>query len=315
MTSLPAFSIIGSGAWGSALAVQLCKNEPVTVYSRSIAEKHLLLKKTLKSLLLTTQIKEAAQAEFIVLAVPSCAVPQIIDALKSSSIKPNAKLIIATKGLMSDGEFISNAIEKSLQAKVSVLAGPNLASEVASNVPSAAMIGSKCQKAAAEICQRMSTDSFKLMPTTQLHALQISGCIKNISAIISGAMEGLKYGENSKAWIFSMALKDIEVLSEAAGDASQIKNITNVGIAGDLALCFYSKNSRNYAFGLQLAKAPCRIEFINSYSTLVEGKRNALTIRKLSEKYKVKSLLAEALCAILANPQTLEREIAKLLII
>jgi glycerol-3-phosphate dehydrogenase (NAD(P)+) len=305
---MTAFSVIGSGAWGSAVALQLSKNEPVTLFGKGIGPKSLP-----SSLLFTTDIKEAAQAEFIVLAVPSYAIKQVMDTLKTSSITPHAKLIIATKGLMDDGEFISDAAEKLLEKEVSVLAGPNLALEVASNVPSAAMIGAKDIKLAKKIADRMSTDTFKLMPTTELFALQISGCIKNIAAIISGALEGLEYGENSKAWIFSMALKDISMLTLTTSRLCSQEAIASVGIAGDLALCFYSKRSRNYAFGMELAKAACRAEFINSYQVLVEGKRNALIVKQLAEKYEVKSVLASTLCAILANPQDLEKEIVDLL--
>lgn len=319
------YFILGAGAWGLALGIQLCQNhDSVSIYCLDEALYHKAKQERVHSSLpgvrlpdnlhLTNNLEGIREAKNIVLAVPSGAAEEVMHGLKHFSLSSASNLIIATKGLGRKGELMSSVAERDLKLQVAILAGPNLALEVALGVPSTTMIGSANAHVAQGIANDFCTSTLKALPTAGFRELQIAGCVKNVAAIIAGMFTGLGLGQNSKAWIFSKAMQDVVTLSSALGGVS-LNDIVSPGVAGDLAMCFYSQNSRNNSFGNALVhtKPSERRHFIDSYAQLVEGKENVGPLQKLSKHLNVKVALGSLMAKVLEDPAQIESTIEALL--
>jgi glycerol-3-phosphate dehydrogenase (NAD(P)+) len=319
-------AIVGAGAWGTAIGVQLCKNQDLVLahaleesICKQINQQKLQLALpgiTLpNNLRATLDLQDLCNYQYLLIAVPSVALIHVLEQISRVMKSTDITLIIATKGLDANGILLSDKIPSVINVPFAFLAGPNLALEVAQNVPTTTMIGSKNQDVAQTIANLISTDTFKAFPTQSIVELQIASAVKNVAAIIAGIVEGLLYGENTKAWAFSLALKDIADLSKAIQantQSTKIEAIINPAVAGDLALCFYSKNSRNNAFGKILATTPPaqRKNLLRTYPILVEGMQNCPILWKLSIKCKVDTKIVSLLYNILENPETLENQVS-----
>lgn len=323
-------AIIGTGAWGAAIASQLCKkNTLVLAYTieEQICEQinNLHTHPGLSSIKLpsnlraTLNIDDLSNARYLVIAVPSKALMSVLEQISSSLLNKSTRLIIATKGLDEDGILFSEKISEMYSCHFGFLGGPNLALEVASNTKTTTMIAAKEYTIASEIAQVMSTDTFSAFPTQDLVAIQIAGAVKNVGAILAGALDGIpSYGDNTKSWMFTLALQDISnityMLSKESLTNIHQNNVLNPGVVGDLALGFYSKNSRNNAFGKLLVETPIkeRQAFLNSYPTLVEGVRNCRILNLLAQKHRLNTSIVSTLYKILEDPERLEAYIAQL---
>jgi glycerol-3-phosphate dehydrogenase (NAD(P)+) len=320
--------IIGTGAWGTALSVQFCKNQDLVLahtLEESIAnqinqhQKHVALPGIVlpKNLRATLNLKDLLNCKYLLIAVPSESIMHVLEQLAQDTKRSDLELIIATKGLDKEGVLLSDKMPSIINAPFALLAGPNLALEVAQNIQTTTMVGSANYSMAKEIADFISTDTFKALPTQSIVELQVASALKNVAAIIAGILDGLMYGENTKAWVFSLALEDIANLSKTMQPNTQeaITNaIINPGVAGDLALCFYSKNSRNNAFGKIFAQTPAkqRQSLLDSYPILVEGVRNCKILNSLAIRYKTDTKIVSTLSKILENPEVLESQISAL---
>ncbi len=319
-------AIVGAGAWGTAIGVQLCKNQDLVLahaleesickqmnqHRLHVALPGITLPNNLRA---TLDLQDLLDYQYLLIAVPSASLLHVLEQIARVIKSTEIKLIIATKGLDEDGILLSDKIPSVINLPFAFLAGPNLALEVAQNVPTTTMIGATDHNLAKIIAQAISTDTFKAFPTQSIIELQIASAIKNVAAIVAGILEGLLYGENTRAWAFSLALKEIAELSHAMQANTKnttIEAIINPAVAGDLALCFYSKNSRNNAFGKILAQTPAaeRKNLLRTYPVLVEGMQNCPILWKLSTKYKVDTQIVSVLYNILENPETLENQIS-----
>jgi glycerol-3-phosphate dehydrogenase (NAD(P)+) len=329
MTAKKAMSvgILGAGAWGTAIATQLCKkNDLVLAYTidssileqinifrvhPSLPDVHLPL-----NFRATLHLSDILNAKYIIVAIPSSELTSVLKKVASSLPSTNTRLIVATKGISEEGELLSETIPQMTSAPFAVLAGPNLAMEVAKNVNTATMIGSENYDIAKEIADFISTDTFQAFPTQHVTELQITGAVKNVAAIVAGILDGMLYGDNTKSWAITLALQDISILANLKNKDGQISpySIINPGVVGDLALGFYSRHSRNNAFGraLALTTKSQRHGLIDSYPILVEGIRNYYTLDLLSKKHSVSTKIISTLGKILKDPENLEHYIFEL---
>ncbi|QEK39483.1 NAD(P)H-dependent glycerol-3-phosphate dehydrogenase [Candidatus Sneabacter namystus] len=310
-------SIIGAGAWGTAIAIQLCKNvdELVIVTRRlNVANAINTHKKNIslpsfpllpKNLISSTNIQDIQDSQCIVISIASQDFKDTLLQLRSLKISKEVIIVIATKGLLTDGSLLSSITSKILGNRCAILAGPNLAIEVACDMPSHTVVGADTMPFALEVSKLISTDSFVAHPTTDIVSLQIASCVKNVAAILSGMSDGLEYGANNKSWIVALALEEIEIFSKQL--SSQCKVIQSK-VVGDLSLCCNNSGSRNNTFGNKLAQTPKekRMDFINDYPILTEGRNNLLQLTALANRLNLKSNLCSVLSNILEEPENLE---------
>lgn len=164
------------------------------------------------------------------------------------------------------------------------LIGPSFAAGIVKKDPTLVSLGYTSDAHLALIKQFLQTPYFRLQPTLHYQAIELSGAMKNVYAILCGYANGLGFGPNTQAKIITIALQEIQNLGKAM--KLQI-DLATPGIVGDLVLTCSSSESRNYQFGKNLATMQSADALLAVGST-VEGYHTSASMVTLSERYKVK---------------------------
>ncbi len=309
--------IIGAGAWGTALANMMAKNNhDVCLISnkseiaQEINQNHsnnkflpqVSLSKNLRSSLdLQGQI---ADADYVFIVTPSLACAQVIEEIANLKIKNSCGLVLCTKGLHHQKlEFFHNIIEKNLQGKnYAILSGPNFAAEVAAEVPSVTTIASKNQTFANKIIGFLQNNYFKAHYSPDVVAVEICGVMKNIIAIGCGIVDGLKLGENAKAALVLRGLHEIELLSKKLNGGADFNSAAGFG---DIFLTCSTTKSRNNSLGSSIAQGLDVAQLLSAKKTY-EGAVSAKSVAQLISRLELKLVLCETIDEILQNSYSLQ---------
>lgn len=310
-------TVIGAGAWGTAIAnllaqnnLQVCTISDLSEIAQEINQKntHPALSgiKLSPNLTSSTDLEESASAaDLIYIVVPSSVVSLIIDQLTKIELKTNCGFVICTKGLDHDSlKFFHQIIEEKLpHHPVAVLAGPNFAIEVAQKCPTVTNIASKDQNFANSVIAAMQNDYFKPIYLDNVLIAEISSIVKNIMAIACGISDELDLGENCKAALIVQGLSEIQTLATALGEKNP--NTENAAGFGDIFLTCATTKSRNNTLGHLLGKG-------EKYSDLkktktFEGALNADSINRLASKLGVELKLCQTIHQILSEEQSIDQ--------
>ena len=278
-TSSPArLTVIGGGAWGTVLALLLARNgHSVTLWTRS-AEKARELQRNrenverLPGVELPPQLKVSAdlvecgnEAEAAFIAVPSSVLQQVVERLP-----PLPALISCSKGFADASLTRLSQVLAGAQpsAKVAVLTGPNLASEIAAGLPAAAVAASSDPSLATAVQQWLQSTTFRIYTSPDPIGAEVGGALKNVIALAAGMSDGLLLGDNAKASIVTRGLAEIVRLGEALGARRE----TLYGLAGlgDMVATCASRGSRNHTAGELIARGSS-IEELRSSGLTAEG--------------------------------------------
>ncbi len=275
-------TVLGAGAWGTALAGLLLQNsgsrrrEPapasslksenapthvggyeVTLWGHDAAhlatmaqtfrnERYLPGIELPRDLKLEADLAKAVStAEMIVVAVPSKAFRKVTAALKNFS----GIAVSVTKGIEQASGLTMCGIlkETAPQAKLAALSGPSLALEVARGVPTAIVAASSNTPTAAAVQKIFHRPTFRVYTSNDLTGVELGGALKNVIAIAAGVCDGLGFGDNSKAALVTRGLAEIRRLGVAGG--AQTETFSGLSGLGDLMVTCFSKLSRNRGFG------------------------------------------------------------------
>jgi len=258
-------AVIGSGAWGTTLALLVVRAEPVTLWCHS-AETAAHLRQTRRNgrrlpgielpeaVVPTADAAALAGAELVIVAVPSAYV-RVTVARLAPAIPRGADVLSVVKGLergtlLRMTEVIAHAagIDPS---RVAALSGPNLALEIARGLPASAVVAAEDPALAERIVARLGRREFRLYTNTDVLGVELCGALKNVIAIAAGAADGLGFGDNGKAGLMTRGLAEMMRVGIAAG----ANPLTFAGLAGlgDVIATCGSKLSRNHRLGEELA--------------------------------------------------------------
>ncbi|MCX4079643.1 NAD(P)H-dependent glycerol-3-phosphate dehydrogenase [Rickettsia rhipicephali] len=302
MNKLKNIAVYGGGSFGTSLAslaAQNCNNVTLFLRDEAIAKEILHNKTNVKylgniklpaHLQATTNLDIIKDFELIIIAVPSYAFDDSIKLLKTHSISKDNTLLIATKGFARNPTALFSDRLKTLlpHSPTAFFAGPNLAKELAKNLPASASIASLDIDIANKIAYNLSAKIFTTNVSSDIVTLQVAGALKNIFAIKSGIDLARKQGENARATLIVAALKEIAILSQALGGMQKNSDILlEVGVVGDLVLTCYSLGSRNTKFGYELGISSDKKKFLQEYKELVEGREALKLVLDLIKKYNL----------------------------
>ena len=221
---------------------------------------------------------------------------------------PNVKIILTSKGFANDkGELFSEIISKKYSNLIyGILTGPTFASEVAKNLPSAAIIASDSEIFSKNISTLFSNSCLRLYPSNDVIGASVSGAIKNIFAIGTGISDGLKLGENAKSAIITRGIAELSQIILKLGG----KKETAFGLAGigDMILTCSSPTSRNMKYGLDLAQNKN-----NKNIPLVEGLYALKSAKYLSDLYKLDTPIINSIFDYIYNNKSIDKIILNLL--
>ncbi len=304
-------AVIGSGGWGTALAVMLAKSgNAVSLWSfedkeyerlANDRENRAFLPGVLfpEGLSCTKEISVAKDADMVVLAVPSFAVRST--AKKLSEFVNNGQIVInVSKGIEKNTSLrLSQILEEELpqNAKIVVLSGPSHAEEVGRGVPTAVIATSKDKVAAETVQDVFMNERFRVYVTDDVVGVELGAALKNIMALAAGVCDGLGLGDNTKAALMTRGLAEMIRLGVALGG----KEETFSGLAGlgDLIVTCMSMHSRNRRAGILIGQGLTSDKAIEKIGAVVEGYYATQSAMELAKKVNVEMPITEETYRIL----------------
>jgi glycerol-3-phosphate dehydrogenase (NAD(P)+) len=307
--------VIGSGAWGTTLALLLSRKGITTTIWEHRPERALEIQQQRENSLflpgipfpdtlqVTDSIATAAQnKEMLLLVTPS---QKLRDNLRilAPYVHPGTILISASKGIEIHSlkrmtEIIAEELPHA-QDHVAALSGPNLSREVAEEKPTAAVVAAQNYDIAVRARTLLSSRAFRVYTSHDVTGVELGGALKNIIAIGAGFSDGLNYGENAKAAFITRGLAEISRLGVAAG----ANPLTFAGLAGmgDLVATCAGPLSRNQQLGRRLARGEKLAQILQSTHSVAEGVYTTRAAIQLAERYQVEMPIAQQLSQILFN--------------
>ncbi len=285
-------AILGSGAYGLALASRLLMNKnDVEMWTYSKEEKKQLKEtrisnklsgyKIPKEIKITTSMKKAVyDSKIIIIAVPAFAVDDIAKQL-AKYIKPTQHILIATKGIEQDTcKFLTDVVLDYINTnRLAVISGPTFAVDIIKDVPIGLSLGTTNELTRKTIIQAFANPKTKLRPTLDIIGIEICGAIKNVMAIASGMLEGMNVADSTKALFLTEALNDIKEIIDVLGGNK--KTILSFAGFGDILMTCTSQNSRNFTFGKMLGSGKKEEAIKYRENTTIEGLYTLKSIQKL----------------------------------
>ncbi len=292
-------AVIGDGGWGTTLAIHLCEQGfqvklwgAFPQYVARVARtrnntKFLPGVKIPKKIEITSDLQAAiAQSNLIVLATPSQYIKSVLLEIKKQDYSHKTFLSVI-KGMDNVKLIrISQLIHQTLgNVPLAVLSGPTIAGEVASKIPSTAVIAARNPALAKELQKIFHSQSFRIYTNSDMIGVELGGSIKNIIAIACGVCDGLGFGANTKSAILCRGLAEMARLGEILGARKQ----TFFGLSGlgDLATTCFSPQSRNRQLGEELGKGKTLKNFLASTEMIAEGVPTTKSIYQLSRKHAI----------------------------
>ena len=274
-------SVLGAGAFGTALAVALTANGPVTLWGRRIdwtGENPRLPGVAMPDRLTVTQDLDAAlRADLILLALPAQALGGF---LSQHGAKLQGKRLVSTaKGI--DLERLTGPsvmiTEACPDAVVAVLTGPSFAADIARGLPTALTLACTDDDAGRAMQQALSTPVLRLYSSTDVTGAELGGALKNVMAIAAGTVIGAGLGDSARAAIITRGFAEMTRLAIHLG--ARPETLTGLSGLGDLTLTCTSPGSRNFRFGAALGAGD---EF--DPATTVEGAATARALVRLAAR-------------------------------
>lgn len=296
-------TVLGAGGWGIGLSLVASRmDHQVTLWSHDKEElEQLRLHNENRERLpgvflphgirLTGDLQEAAQADMVIMAVPSFAIRTTAAAL-SKYLQPDTVVVNAGKGL-EDGTLkrFSQVISEELPAaRVAVLSGPSHAEEVARRVPTTVTVSAEDMAVARQVQEALSHSLFRIYLNADLVGVELGGALKNVIALCAGIVDGLGLGDNTKAALMTRGLAEMARLGTALG----AKQNTFAGLSGmgDLMVTCGSLHSRNLRAGMLIGRGEAVDTTIRRVGT-VEGYLACRAVRELAQQNSVEMPLVE----------------------
>lgn len=319
-------TILGSGAYGIALALMFNKNNcDITIWERFEDKakdiiKHRENKQVLPGVKIPDNIKITSDledsiigSELIVIAIPAGFVDEVTLKIKDI-VSKEQHICIASKGIEQDTcLFVDDVVRKYIKSKkIAVISGPSFAVDIAKYVPIGLTIASKCKKTIKVVKKGLENDTLKLRETDDMIGTEICGSIKNVMAIASGMLDGMGLPESTQAMFITESLHDIKELIKALGGDG--KTVLSFAGFGDLLLTCTSTKSRNFTFGKIIGEKRPKNEIDNYIAnTTIEGLYTLKSIHKLIKNKKVDIPIVDLVYDIVFNNEEPE-ELKKFLI-
>lgn len=319
-------SILGAGAWGSAIAILLGNNgHEVTLWSALAPEVEVLRKdrelkdklpgvKLPDSVVISDDLKDSCtEKELIVFAVASPFVRRTAK-LASPYIKENQIVVNVGKGIEETTlDTLTDILKEELNnADVAVLSGPSHAEEVSRGIPTTCVVGADSKATAYFIQDVFMSDRFRVYTSPDVIGIELGGSIKNVIALAAGVVDGLGFGDNTKAALMTRGIAEISRLGVAMG--GKIETFAGLSGVGDLFVTCTSKHSRNRNAGYLIGKGYTMDEAMAEVKQVVEGVFSAKAALALARKYKIEMPIVEQINLVLFENKSAEEAVADLLL-
>jgi len=296
-------TVIGSGSWGTALAIQMARTgTKVTLWGRDAAlmsdmsatrenKRYLPGAAFPGSLSVEPDWDKALEGvNTVLVSVPSHSFRGILERLKGRDLS----IAWATKGLeLSTGMLPHQVVREVLPEckEYAVLSGPTFATEVGQDLPTAITVAASRTEFAARLAGYLSSSSFLAYTSEDIVGVEVGGAVKNVLAIGAGLSDGLGFGANARVALINRGLREMKKLGVAMGANAE----TFMGLAGmgDLVLTCTDNQSRNRRMGLALAAGKNVAEAEEEIQQVVEGVQAARAVYEQATRLGVELPIIE----------------------
>ena len=326
-TNLQRITILGAGAWGSALAIALAERNHVLLWGRNrdLMQQIAAQRENVRYLpgialppaLVIDADFEAALAHatgpgaLLIVACPVAGLRPLLLQLKSH---PIANLVWLCKGFengtgLLPHQVVADVLGSALPA--GVLSGPSFAQEVANGLPCALTVASNSAALSDSVVQAIHGGNMRVYSSVDLIGVEVGGALKNVLAIATGIADGLGLGLNARAALITRGLAEITRLGTALGG----NNETFMGLTGigDLILTCTGDLSRNRRVGLGLGQGKQLATIVDELGHVAEGVPCAKAVRELARTLRVDMPITNGVAGVLFDGDAPQDLVARLL--
>ncbi len=319
-------AVIGSGSWGTAIARHLGRQDDVTVtmwaHSAHVAEginerhknpSYLQDAQLEAGVRATTDLVACVSgADAVVYVTPSTHLREVARA-SAGALGARTPAIVLTKGIeQGSGRLMIDVVSDEVGApeRLACLSGPNLAGEIARDLPAASVIAARDKTVGAFFQGLFHSELFRTYLSDDVVGVETCGAAKNVVAIACGIAHGLGMGDNTAAMLMTRGLAEMSRLVQASGG----NPLTCMGLAGmgDLVATCTSPRSRNFSFGEGFARGETIEQYGARTHMVVEGYYACASIRELAARLNVEAPLTNAVYELLHEHRSLDATIQSL---
>lgn len=324
-SSIP-ITILGAGAWGTALAISLARRQPVMLWGRNAAAMQAMAAErensralpgiTLPAELLLQADLSAAIAHvgadgLLICATSVAGLRPLANSLRAHAM-PN--LVWLCKGFEEQTRRLPHQIvvdELGSDLPIGALSGPSFAQEVARGLPCALTIASTAAALRERAVAALHSPTLRVYSSEDLIGVEVGGAVKNILAIATGIIDGLDLGMNARAALITRGLTEITRLGLALG--AHPETFTGLTGLGDLLLTCTGELSRNRRVGLGLAQGQSLEHIVAQLGHVAEGVRCAQAVRALAADLQVDMPISAAVAGVLFDGDAPRAMVTRLL--
>jgi len=305
-------AVLGSGAWGTALAHLLARtghevvlwcHEPEVAESvqRSRTNPYLEGVALSERLGATPDLAGSLKGAEVVLSVsPSQFVGSVMEAA-APHLAEDALVVSASKGiehatLRRMDEVMAELLPASIMERFTVLSGPSFAAEVAREAPTAVVAASDNPEAARTVQRLFQTESFRVYTNPDVVGVELGGALKNVIALAAGVSSGLGFGHNTLAALVTRGLAEMRRLGVALG--ARRETFSGLAGMGDLVLTCTGDLSRNRTVGRRLGAGERLEDILDDMSAVAEGVKTAAAVYDLSRRHGVEMPISDEVYAM-----------------
>lgn len=295
-------AVLGAGAFGTALAISLAGNGPVTLWARRLQDMDTDRENRARlpgcpfpdSLAVTDDLHSACAADSLLIAVPMQQLRGFLS--ENAGLLDGKRLVACCKGIERATGLGPVAVMEEVfpAATPSILTGPSFAADIARGLPTALTLACKDAASCKALQAQLTTKNLRIYRTVDTTGAELGGALKNVIAIACGAAIGAKLGESARAALMTRGYAEMQRL--AAHRQADPKTLSGLSGFGDLTLTCTSTQSRNYRLGLSIGEG----EAFDA-SITVEGAATAEAVDTLARKEGLDMPITAAVAGLLAN--------------
>jgi glycerol-3-phosphate dehydrogenase (NAD(P)+) len=302
-------AVIGAGSWGTTVASVSVANNDTVLWARrkdvadEITTAHtngaylagVELPAALRS---TPSLEEAVGgADVVVMAVPSHGFRAVLEEA-APHIRAWVPVVSLSKGLEQGTLLRMTQVVNDVlpDHPAGALTGPNLAREVMAGHPAAAVMAFADERIAVGLQPVFNAPAFRVYTNLDIVGCEIAGVVKNVMAIAAGMVDGMGFGDNTKAAVMTRGLAELSKLGEALG--GDPRTFSGLAGMGDLVATCMSAQSRNHRVGVELGRGRCLDDIVADTQMVAEGVRSSSVVSELAASCGVEMPIAEQVRAV-----------------
>lgn len=319
-------TVIGAGAWGSALAIHFAQHgNAVSLWARNAEQVAVMQadrenRRYLPGFLFPESLQAEpdlaialADAELVIMATSVAGLRESAEKMRAYG-KETTPVLAACKGFEQDSGLLNFQVLQDVlpeNKRIGVLSGPSFAQELAQQKPCAVVLASENAEWIEELVKQLNTSVMRLYGSSDAIGVAVGGAVKNVMAIATGLSDGLEYGLNARAALVTRGLAEITRLAEAMG--AEPKTMMGLAGMGDLILTCTGALSRNRRVGLGLASGKPLHDVLLEIGHVSEGVSTIEEVFNTACRYQIDMPITHTLLQLIRKELTAEQVVERLM--